>query len=126
MLTPKFTLIIAVIAIVIFVANDMGIFEGNNPTHNTTQHNTTQQYSIATNNYQPKNTLLPPSEPNPLQNELISHLSQAGWTHVAAETVAIFHDSGFLILLQNLASPPGVQGIAWSPIFNQPLIKGEL
>jgi len=121
MLTPKFTLIVAVIAIVIFVANDTGIFEGNNPTHNTIQ-----QYSIETNDYQPKNTLLPPSEPNPLQNELTSHLSQAGPTRIASKTVAIFHDSGFLILLQNLASPPGVQGVAWSPIFNQPLIKGEL
>ncbi len=42
MLTPKFILIIAVIAVVIFVANETGIFEINNPTHNTTQHNTTQ------------------------------------------------------------------------------------
>lgn len=100
MLTPKFTLIIAVIAIVIFVANETGIFEGNNPAENTIQ-----QYSIETNDYQPKNTLLPPSEPTPFQNELTSHLSQAGPTRIAFKTVAISHVNGFPILPQNLASP---------------------
>jgi uncharacterized protein YpmB len=45
--TPKFILIIAVIAVVIFIANETGIVEINNPIHNTTQHNTTQHNSIA-------------------------------------------------------------------------------
>jgi len=118
--TPKFILIVAVIAVIIFVANETGIFESNNPTHNTTQ------YSIETNNSQQKNTLSPTFKPTPLKNELTTHLIQAGWTPVAAETVVALNADGFPILPQNLVTPPGVQSVAWSPIFNQPLLKGEL